>query len=371
MRAAALAILASVALGCSTEEIVVVDPPAHRSLECTFEVDDAFASLRLPDGRPITQYWEMTSTPRGVLYAPVQMRFGSDGDSARYVTGIARFDGAWKVESVAGEWWQVADIAASDDDAWLSGELGPYPSRPAIVHRNGGVWTPIDVPDGFGSLYRLFPSPQGLFAIGFGTGEAASRSLVARRDAAGWKRITLPAEWTDTHPTTVHVFGSTVVVGLVVGTPISPSAKRGLLARVDGDKLVAIESPIELPPMYALSGTGLDDLLVLAAPGFPDPRGVYWLDTMGGRGKLVHQDRESFADLWSPRPGVALLAPSYYHAGRLTVLDGQNGPHEVELEKPGVLHYIARFAPEGDGRTVHFLAHENGGRVQHRRGVCR
>lgn len=372
MRAAALAIVASLALGCTSEEVVVVvDPPAHRPLECTFEIDEAFAALRLPDGRPITQYWEMTSTPRGVLYAPVQMRFGSDGDYARYVTGVARFEGTWSVESVPGEWWQVWDVAASDDDAWMSGELGPFPSRPAIVRRNGGAWKPIDPPDGFGQVYRLFPSAQGLFALGVEPAESASMPLLARHDGVRWTRINVPSDWTDTYPTTVRVIGSTVVVGLVVGRPISTDAKRGLLARVDGDRLIPIDTAIELPPIHAISGTGLDDLLLLAAPGFPDPRAVYWVDSIGGRAKLVHQDRESFADLWSPRPGVALVAPSYYHAGRLTVLDGQNGPHEVELEKPGVLHYIEHFAPEGDGRTVHFLAHENGRRVQHRRGACR
>jgi hypothetical protein len=252
----------------------------------------------------------------------------------------------------------------------MSGEVGPYPSKPLIVQRKGGAWTAIDHPPGFGMVYRLFATQQGLFAIGVDSGESAWRPRLARRDASGWKELLAPAEWTDVHPLTVRGLGADVVVGLVEGQPGTKNAKRGLLARVEGDRLVPLLSPIELPPIYALSGTGLADLLVLGAPPGYDAKAVYWIDTVGQRGKLVHEDRETFTDVWSPRPGVALLAPSYYHAGRLTVLDGQTGPSEVELEKPGVIHYIARFAAEGDGRTVHFLVHENSQRVQHRRGVC-
>lgn len=367
MRALSVSLLTIAALGCGSSEVVVVDPPAHRPLECTFEDDEAFAALTLPGGQPITEHWEMTSTPRGVLYVPVQKR-----EFAPWLTGVARFDGAWTVEPLAGDWAGVSDVAASDEEAWLAGDVGPYPTTPAIVRRDGGAWTRIDPPSGVHSIVRLHAVGRTLLAIAYEKNEAGYSPFLVRLDQTGWKRLAAPFEWPASWPVTLARVGEHTVVGFTVRPPsgLSKDASRGLLARVDGDRLVALTTPIELPPIGAISGTGLHDLLVLGGLwGYGGPT-VHWVDSVGGRGKVVHADRESFGDLWSPRPGVALLAPSYYHAGRLTVLDGVTGPREVELWKPGVLHYVARFAPEADGRTVHFLAHLERGNVQHRRGVC-
>ncbi|MBI2392710.1 MAG: hypothetical protein HYV09_24200 [Deltaproteobacteria bacterium] len=368
MRALSLGLFAIAALGCGSEETVVDDPPAHRPLDCAFEVDEAFAALTLPGGQPITQHWEMTSTPRGALYAPVQKR-----EFAPWLTGIARFDGTWTVEPLAGEWQNIWDVAASDEEAWMAGEVGRYPTTPAIVQRNGGAWTEIDRPAGTHAVHRLLAVGRTLFAIGVEENEPVYTPFFARRDATGWKRLAAPSEWPESWPGPVALVGTEVVVGFTVRptSGLPKDASRGLLARVDGDRLVPLTTSIELPPIGVISGSGLHDLLVLGGLGGYGQPTVHWLDTVGGRGKLVHVDREWFADVWSPRPGVALLAPSHYHAGRLTVLDGLTGPREVELWKPGELHYVARFAPEGDGRTVHFLAHLEGRKVQHVRGVCR
>lgn len=341
----ALLLVMPLLCGCASE-VVVVDPPAHVPLQCRFELDEAFSELTAPGGIPITQWWEIASTPRGVLYAPVQKRINLDGPS--YLTGVARFDGKWSVEPIAGAWWQIYDVAADDDHAWIVGDLE---RAPTILERSDGAWRALDVPEGIDHVARLIPTPAGLFAL------ATERETVVRlfrRDPSGWTEIAHPV---GAMPTAVRVVGSTIVVGL--------SAKEsGTLARLDGDRLVPLASPVPLPPVRALSGTGLGDLLVLGETT------VHWLDLGRGRGKLVHQDRPEspFGDVWSARPGVALLAPSYYRGGRITVLDGAIGPREVEVQKD--LHFIARFAPEGDGKTVHFLTHDNSGVARHVRAVC-
>lgn len=345
---AAVSIVVLFATACSSASIEESPPRVHAPLECTFEVDAAFPKLELAGGHAFTWAWDPAVTAEGVVYVPIQRRL----HAPQYLTGVARFDGNWRVETFAERFQQIGGVAASSADVWLWGELE---SREAVLlRRRDGTWSRAPLPDGARAIARIATTQAETHAIALFDGTTA----LFRLDGDRWTAISLPWE---ASPSALAVIGGTVLVGAAEGTP---SASRARLGRVDGDRVVDIDVPEELPTISAITGTGLHDLLVLAEAR------VQWIDAVSGRTKLVHQDHHPYADLWSPRPGVGLLTPGTVHGGRVTVLDGRAGPRSIELLPSTDTWSIGRIAAAGDGETVHLLAVHAPGAYTHLIGRC-
>jgi hypothetical protein len=306
----------------------------------------AFAQGKVEGGRLF-----IAPLGRGEVYVT---RSGTDSTLAH--VGV---DSPWAFErlpsqpSLLGQVWPTANgdvwAAASERDR-ETGAMGPT----RILRRSGGEWRwepPVGKATGLGPTWG---QPPTAFVVARNV-DGVMRSRVWARGSGDWVATPL----TDTYLEAIGLWGDGTGAALAYGGSDIGGAR---LHRFDGHAWrVVTTAPGSIGFLYALGGTSLDDLYVLAAIRDPRTTALFHVTSCLDRWTLVLEHPSAgLSHVWSPRPGVALAVGS---TRMMTVAGDAPSPLEAV---PGLTRSITAIGVEPDGATVHLL-----NSVEHVVGECR
>ena len=342
--------LGALALGVASCHATVAADAEHRPLTCSsWQLDTELDAAKLP------------GFVRGFGLAEDGTLFVASYDSYGGRTSMGSRRGAWNKELLPEGFDNLRDLFVAGNIPWVTGTT--YSSGKGhvwLARPDGKKWVDVGLPPGGKSVVTMGGTSAHTFLVA--SIEPGDFPTLFEWTSTGWVSVPSPLE-IGARPFRVVRLGTRIV--LVGALADAPS-----LAAFDGERWSTILAPTSVWWVSDVSGT-VDGLIVLGG----DRDGVASVWSVRDRGRawtLVHSSDWPYAGIWSPRSGVALLTPSIYHYGRLTVLDGAAGPSLLPKVDPNVAVYsVAGPWVEADGRTVHLLVEHYADRTMHHyTGTC-